>query len=228
MRNQNILTTILGAAVLALTTTACNLPQTQANPSADPEAHATDESTHSPNSDPVSDPTDEQGNTAPTPTNPPTPEMPPGWEEYTSAELGLTLHYPEGWTPVLYDSYRLDLFEDEGYSWIEVGIIDETSDDERNLEYTPGMQAEDLLTLLVEAAREDGEFTDARSLKTRSGQTFWVSEGFYELMDETILIGILGLQERAILVVAHGGEETNSWSILLPLYETFMWSVEPL
>ncbi|HEC21444.1 MAG TPA: hypothetical protein ENI95_00845 [Chloroflexi bacterium] len=222
-RHPKHLIAVLGLVCLAGLAQACNLPGASGAPSP-----ASGEEAESPSGQatPAPDPGDE-ADSLPAPTASPTPDLPPGWVAYNSPALGVRLALPPEWEPLLVNEGKLDLREREGDGWIEINVLDETSADEWNLEYVPGTGGDELLGRLLEAAREDGEYEPPRSLETRGGQTAWLAQGINAIYDEPLLIAVIGLPDRALLIIGHGGEDPDDWeSRLAPLYETLVASLE--
>jgi hypothetical protein len=152
--------------------------------------------------------------------------LPPDWVEYPTP-LGLTISLPPDWETIPFDDHKLDLRETSRQGWVEINIVDSTSASDWNLAYTPGMQAQAMLNTLLEAAREDGTFEDPHHLLTYDGRTAWFTEGTYNILGDRLLIGVLGLPDRAILLVGHGPDDEAEWQRLSPIYRLMMQSIIP-
>jgi hypothetical protein len=152
--------------------------------------------------------------------------LPPDWIAYRTA-LHLTISHPPDWEAIPYDDHKLDLREATGLGWAEINIVDSTSASNWNLEYIPGMQAQAILNTLLEAAREDGTFEDPHHLLTSDGRTAWFTEGTYDILGDRLLIGVLGLPERAVLLVGHSTGDETEWQRLSPIYRLMMQSIIP-
>ncbi len=167
-----------------------------------------------------------------TPAPSPTPDVPSGWSSYDNAELGLRVYVPGGWEPLTSGSHQLVLREIDGDGWIEINVIDETSEAMWGVDYHNGLLPDELLGQLLLALGENGEFEAPHPLLTREGRTARFSTGVYDLLSEQLMVAAISLPERAILVVAHGSEgpdlSTDDWLRLLPIYKQIVWSITAL
>ncbi len=167
----------------------------------------------------------------PSPAATPTPDLPLGWQAHAAAEQGLEIYVPPAWEVTSLDAYHLDLREVDGMGWLEIGVLDEASEAEWGLDYRPAMRADELMTVLLNALRQNGDFEEAYPLLTRTGRTAWISTGTYKVLNERLLIGTVGLWERAIIVIGHGSEGAaeadEEWERLSAIYEQIMWSITP-
>lgn len=209
---------ISAAALGACSAPAPNPPTAQA---ADPGDVTT------PGLDPIiADP--ETATPGPTVTPTPLPPLPEGWVEFEGEPLRVSLGYPEGWEVVPYDTHKMDLRLPGTDGWMEIEVIDAESDDTFSLEYAPGMSAEALLNVLLNAAREDGDFGEATPFETRTGADTWIAEGSYTLLSDRVLIGVMALPDRAILVKGHSPIRDEVWdSALMDVYRNMLWALQP-
>lgn len=167
----------------------------------------------------------------PSPAAMPTPDLPIGWLAHTAAEQGLEVYVPPGWTVTSLDAHHLDMREADSVGWLEIGVVDEASEAEWGLDYHPAMRADALMEVLLAALRQNGDFEEAYPLLTRTGRTAWISTGTYNVLNERLLIGVIGLQERAIVIIGHGSEGAaeadEEWDRLSVIYEQIVWSITP-
>jgi len=212
MEKKQPITLMLMAGLLVIALAGCQSAQNDPQPTPTVVESAEEES--SPTETPTADPT-----ATATLTPSPTPDVPGGWETYRSDELSLSLYYPAEWEPLTTSA-------------------DKANADEWGIGYTPGMLTEDLIDILLAASREDGDFEVDQPLLTRTGATARVTTGSYHVFDEMILIGVIGLPDRAIVLVGHNAEPVGptddgaeppeqSWARLEPLYEQVLWSITP-
>ncbi|MBN1430533.1 MAG: hypothetical protein JXB07_19335 [Anaerolineae bacterium] len=162
-----------------------------------------------------------------TPAYSPTPDLPPGWVPYRSEIVQISLYRPSDWVVTSYDEPRIDLTEEQGRGWIEIAMLDETTMGQWGLDYQPGMDAEAIIDDLARAAREDGRFEAPRQIENRSGASAWAIAGHYEVLDDFVLIAVVGLDDKGFILVGHGGSDEAEWSRLRPIYEQVVWSVTP-
>jgi hypothetical protein len=181
----------------------------------------------SPNADAASDvPTVTASGPTLTPT--PLPPAPDGWIEYQSAPLALTLHYPPGWEARPVDDRKVELREISGDGWIDINVVDPSNDEDFSLVYSLGASAEDLMGVIVSAAREEGEFEDPKSVDTRTGIPAITTEGTFELIAERELIAVMALPDRVLLAVGHAPIRDDVWDTsLIQTYETIVWTIRP-
>ncbi len=186
---------------------------------------------------PATEDTDGAPTFAPTPSVQPspaptsTPDLPDGWQEYSSADLGLKVYVPPRWEARPFDAHHLEVREIDSIGWLEIGVVDEASEAEWGLDYRPTMRADELMDILLAALRQNGDFEEARPLLTREGRTARVSTGTYAVLNERLLIGVVSLRERAIIVIGHGSEGAadadEEWERLAAIYERIVWSITP-
>lgn len=162
-----------------------------------------------------------------TPVYSPTPDLPAGWVTHRSEALAISLYHPSGWELTLYDEPRIDLLESQGQGWIEVSLLDQTTMDRWGLDYTPEVDAKDILGDLARAAGENGTFEDPRQIENRSGLDAWAVQGYYDILDDYVIIAAVGLGNRGIILVGHGGSDEAEWKRLRPIYEQMVWSITP-
>jgi len=216
--------TLLIYASLSVWLTSCNLPAVR---SSSAEAGTPPPPADTPLPDDMPDVTaDQAAASTPSLTLTPALTLPPDWIAYRTA-LRLTISYPPDWEAIPYDDHKLDLREVTGLGWAEINIVDSTSASNWNLEYVPGMQAQAMLNTLLEAAREDGTFEDPHHLLTSDGHTAWFTEGMYDILGDRLLIGVLGLPDRAVLLVGHSTGDETEWQRLSPIYRLMMQSIIP-
>ncbi len=231
MEKKQPITLMLMAGLLVIALAGCQSAQNDPQPTPTVVESAEEES--SPTETPTADPT-----ATATLTPSPTPDVPGGWETYRSDELSLSLYYPAEWEPLTTSADKIDIRGADGSAWIEIHVVDEANADEWGIGYTPGMLTEDLIDILLAASREDGDFEVDQPLLTRTGATARVTTGSYHVFDEMILIGVIGLPDRAIVLVGHNAEPVGptddgaeppeqSWARLEPLYEQVLWSITP-
>jgi len=162
-----------------------------------------------------------------TPAYSPTPDLPVGWVTYRSEAMAISLYHPIGWESTLYDEPRIDLLESQGQGWIEIAVLDQTTMDRWGLDYTSGMEVEDVLGDLASAAGENGTFEDPRQIENRSALGAWAVQGHYDILDDYVLISVVGMDEQGIILVGHGGSVQAEWERLRPIYEQVVWSITP-
>lgn len=159
----------------------------------------------------------------------PTPRLPEGWTEQTNAELDVTFALPPGWEVAPEESHTIGLRETGGDGWAQVSVLDEETSTRWGIAYREGMPAAWVLDALLGALREDGDFTAPAPVETREGYEALASEGVYHVMGERLLVAVVGLPDRTIVVLGHGGETPDDpdaeWSRLRPLYERLVWSI---
>lgn len=161
----------------------------------------------------------------------PTPTPPAGWSVLESAELELSLYLPPGWEAAG-AGRQLDLRETGSDGWIEIRILDDGNEAEWGFDYRPGSPSDELMEMLLAGLRENGDFEDARPLQTRGGQSASLSAGTYQVFDERLVVGVIGLPDRAVVLLGHGSEGVagpdDTWARLAPLYEQVLASIIPL
>jgi len=216
-----------GAALLtaALLLIACNRPA-PARPGDDPTAHrgADPDPTLAATDADVVPPTPAEQTTTPTPL----PDPPTGWAAYESPELRLSLYVPPGWEIVPVSPAKLDLRQTGADGWVEINTLNEANAFEWSLVYTPGMDGQAILETLLTAAREDGMFDAPRSTPLRTGMAAWLAEGTYEPLSDHVLIGVIGLPERALILIGHAPNDEDGWDAgLITMYQTIMWTIQP-
>ncbi|MBN1120469.1 MAG: hypothetical protein JXJ17_05285 [Anaerolineae bacterium] len=232
MEKKQPITLMLMAGLLVIALAGCQSARNEPTPTPTVVESAAEES--SPTETPAADPT-----ATVTPSPSPTPDVPDGWDTYRSDELSLSLYYPAEWEPLTTSADKIDIRGADGSAWVEIHIVDETNADEWGIGYTPGMLTEDLIEILLAASREDGDFEVDQPLLTRTEATARVTTGSYHVFDEMILIGVIGLPDRAIVLVGHNAEPIGptddgaeppeqSWARLEPLYEQVLWSITPV
>ncbi len=154
----------------------------------------------------------------PTPTIAPTPTIPAGWGQYHADSLKLTLSEPPGWEAGSTDPDSVDVHQTDGDGWAQVISVSGTGNNPFGLTYTPGMTGDAIMAALLAAARQDGTFADPKPVATRIGPLAWVSEGRNETRNEQTFIAAIGLADRALIVIGHGGQEPTDWPALSAFY----------
>jgi hypothetical protein len=234
MNNKQPINLMLMAGLMVIALAACRSNQDEPTPT--PTRVDAVEEESSPTETPAAEPTATE---EPSPTPSPTPDVPDGWETYRSDELALLLYHPAEWNALTTSADKIDIRGAEGSAWVEIHVVDETNADEWGIDYTTGMSTEDLIETLLAASREDGDFEVDQPLLTRTGAEARVTTGSYHVFDEMILVGVLGLPDRAIVLVGHNAEPVGptddgaeppeqTWARLEPLYEQVLWSLTPL
>ncbi len=232
MDKKQPITLMLMAGLLVIALAGCQSAQDEPTPTPTAVESAAEE--FSPTETPAADPT-----ATATLTPSPTPDVPDGWDTYRSDELSLSFYYPADWDPLTTGTGKIDIRGADGSAWAEIHIVDESNADEWGIGYTPGMSTEDLIAVLLAASREDGDFEVDQPLLTRTGLTARFTTGSYHVFDEMILVGVIGLPDRAIVLVGHNAEPVGptddgaeppdqSWGRLEPLYEQVLWSITPM
>jgi hypothetical protein len=87
------------------------------------------------------------------------------------------------------------------------------------------MSGDSILGALLTAARQDGTFGDPHQLATRGGASASVSEGLNTIHNEQTLMAAVGLADRALVIVGHGGEREEDWAKLSELYRGMVASL---
>jgi hypothetical protein len=218
----------LALIALILAASACNAPFA-GTPAASPPGSAADPPSLPPDQPTMSATVPAEGDQTPpgglvlTPTPPVPPE---GWLEHRSERLNLAFYCPQDWMPVPVNEFKLDVRDPASFAWAEINHIDQTNAADWSLPYTPGMSAESILDILVEAAREDGTFDDPHHVVTRDGRTAWATQGVYDILEDNLFIGVIGYSTRAVVVLGHDTGEPGDWqSRLLPLYQVLFESI---
>jgi hypothetical protein len=162
----------------------------------------------------------------PTPTTAPTPTIIAGWQSYQDANLNVAFFHPEIWEVTALGTEALDIRQPDGHGWMQLMVLSGTGNNDFALTYTPGMTGDSLIAALLPSAREDGTFSDPQSLATRSAQPAWLIEGHNDMHNEETIIAALGLPQRGIILICHGGELPEDWPALSEVYKGIIGSLE--
>lgn len=219
----------LAACLLGLASLACNLPLRDDPPTSPspPTPASTTQVDITPTTSPDDPPDPTAAATLDTAATP-TLSLPEGWLPENSPALRLAFHRPPDWQIIPFDATRLEVREQEGFAWIEIGVLDESTDDSWSLSYRPGLSADEIMTTLVAAARQDGTYDDPHHVIMPDGRTAWATQGFNDLLNANVFIGVIGYPDRALIVLGHDSGVEGDWeSTLLPLYEALFATIQP-
>lgn len=165
----------------------------------------------------------------PTITPSPTPDIPGGWVTYDS-ELGFFFYYPQSWEVTYSGTESLQLWEFEsGQGWVEFSLLDEQTAPRWGFEYVPGMSSEELGLILQMALHQDGDFAPFAPVDTRTGMVAYSSTGEYTVYDELLFVGVIGLEDGAIIMTGHSSPDAEDleadWERLVDIYSQILWSM---
>nr|MBN1228766.1 hypothetical protein [Anaerolineae bacterium] len=167
---------------------------------------------------------------SPAPEESATPDLLPGWMIYSDNAMGLSLFRPEGWeaTPALPGT--ISIYENDGEGWIEFGFITPANSNPWGIDYVDGMDSGELLAATMMRLAEDGTFGEPWTIITRQDLTFQVVEGTYHVFREQMIVAVMALDERALVILAHGPEPSEDppegeWDRLSATYQQIIWSV---
>jgi hypothetical protein len=155
----------------------------------------------------------------------PTPTIPAGWQEYRSDAPRLSFGYPPDWEVSAEDDGTLDVRQTGGDGWMQISEIGDKVGNPFGLAYVAGMSGDSILGALLAAAREDGTFGDPQHISTRRGVSMSASEGHNDIRNEQTIIGAIGLADRALVIIAHGGGLDEDWPTLIEIYHQMVGSL---
>lgn len=177
-----------------------------------------------PTAAPTSAPPSATPTPAPTSTPIPTLEIPPDWKAYPAVP-GINLALPPGWEVSATDPAALDIRADDGEGWMQIVALGGTGTNPFGLAYSPGMAGDAIMASLLAASRQDGTFADPQMVATRAGVAAWLSEGRSDVHHEQVLIAAVGLPDRALVLIGHGGQNAEDWPALSEIFRGIVASL---
>lgn len=227
--HRTLAITVIGL-LIALGLQACNLPAArQAQTPAAPDLTLPAESTAGASAPTADASTPAAGNATPT-ASAAEGGLPPGWVAQPIDALGLNVATPEGWELEVVNDTNAHLRETGGEGWLQLMVLNAENAGEMGLDYQPQTSAVEMLSSLLVAFREDGDFTAAQPVDTAGGLAAATSEGQYQPYGERLMLTVVTLPDRAVFLIGHGpaldADPDAAWARLQPIYADMVQSVE--